>query len=99
MKHKREDITGEIGAQYSSDDYEYPMYSYSRPAYNFWNGFYNGLRKRGLTKEQAISEMQSKGVRWMLDSDDSSLEKLGEKMAKTYQYYCDHASTAVKARD
>lgn len=59
------------------------MYSYSRPAYLFWNAFLNGLIQRGLTEKQAIEEVQSKGVRWMLDNDDK-IEALGLEMAKAY---------------
>ena len=81
------DITGQIGDLYPLLSPEVPMYSFSRPAYIFWQGFYDGLIKRGFTHEIAIREMQSKGVRWMLDSEDNKLKELGAKMAESYSIY------------
>jgi hypothetical protein len=87
MKH--DDITGKIGSLFpDASDPEIPMYSYSRPAYLFWQGFYEGLRERGMTDEQAFEEMQSKGVRWMLDLSGEMLGDLGRSMAQIYQPYC-----------
>ena len=83
------DITGDIGQMVAGpDECKYPMYSYSRIASHFWQGFYEGLRERKFTHEQAINEMQSKGVRWMLDGDADKLSKLGAEMAKTYEKFC-----------
>ncbi len=39
-----------------------PMYSYNQPANDFWQGFYAGLREKGLSHEEAIAELQSKGT-------------------------------------
>jgi hypothetical protein len=85
---KINDITGKIGDLYPArEEAEVPMYSYSRPAYLFWQGFYEALRKRGLTDDQALTEMQSKGARWLLDSDGEEIIKLGRSLGKTYQLY------------
>lgn len=79
-----QDITGMIGDLYPKENPEYAMYSYSRPAYLFWQGFYEGLLARGFTHKKAIEEMQSKGPRWMFDGDSESVKQLGFKMAKNY---------------
>lgn len=79
------DITCDIGPIFpSSEKPAQPMYSYDRPAYNFWQGFAEGLAKRGLTEEQIFNEMRSKGTRWMLDEHDNKLKSLGRRMAKDY---------------
>ena len=82
-KYEHTDITGEIGELFpSSDKPKYTMYSYSRPAYNFWQGFYDGLRKKGMTHEDAIAVLQSKAARHMLDGHADEVRTLGEKLAK-----------------
>jgi hypothetical protein len=63
------DYTGLIGDLHQDrEPPEWPMYSYSRPAYLFWNGFANALRERGLSDAQIRVELQSKGTRWLLDA-------------------------------
>lgn len=80
------DITGDIGPLYQYPEKpKYRMNSFNRAAYIFWQGFYNGLRKKGLTHQQAIDEMQSKGTRWMLDAKDDQVQALGEQMAADYK--------------
>lgn len=77
-----EDITSSIGELFpSSEPVKYTMYSYSRPAYLFWQGFYAGLRKNGATHKQAIAVLQSKAARHMLDGEGDTLSELGEPMA------------------
>ena len=80
------DITGEVGPLFGPVNQEpsIPMYSYERPAYNFWQGFYAGLIKRGLTHEQAAEELRSKGPRWLFDMRGDEVQALGEAMAATY---------------
>ena len=78
------DITGKIGPLAPSNS-EWPMYSFSQPAYMFWNGFAKELAERGLSQEQIKVELQSKGVRWMLDEDGQMLETLGRTMAGHYK--------------
>jgi hypothetical protein len=86
---KFQDISGDIGDRVYNSDCSNPMYSFSRPAYILWQGFYDGLRQRGLSHEQAMDEMQSKGTRWMLDGEASKkIERLGQKMAANYTLVC-----------
>ena len=79
------DYTGRLCDRFPNahDGNEWPMYSFDRPAFMFWNGFANGLKRLGLTDEQIKDELQSKGPRWMLDNCDE-IEKLGLKMAAKY---------------
>ena len=60
------------------------MYSYSRPAYLFWQGVYDYLISQGLTHEKAIDVLQHKDTRWMLDHHGDEVKELGRKMAKKY---------------
>jgi hypothetical protein len=77
-KQHDEDFTGKLGPLYRSEEVpEWPMYSFSRVAYEFWNGFANGLLDRGLTEDEVKDELQSKGVRWLLDQHGDNLESLG----------------------
>lgn len=81
-RYEQTDITSDIGPLYpSSDSPKNPMYSYSRPAYTFWQGFYDGLRKKGMTHEKAMEVLQSKAARHMLDGHDDEIKTLGEKLA------------------
>ena len=81
------DITGKIGPLYpqKGQDIEWPMYSFDRAAYLFWNGFAKGLAERGLSQNQIKNELQSKGVRWLMDQQEGRLEELGRLMAKDYE--------------
>lgn len=80
---KYPDITVDIGDLYlSKERAKHPMYSYSRPAYNFWQGAYEGMRKAGKTHDEAMKILQSKAARWMLDKEDNKLRNLGRRMAK-----------------
>lgn len=82
---KFQDITGRVGPLFPAKKPEIPMHSFERAAYLFWQGFYQGLMRRGLTHEQAVAELQSKGTRWMFDGNGDALVKFGEKFAKDYQ--------------
>ena len=70
------DITGDIGSLHS--DAKCTMYSYERPAYNFWNGVAKGMLKNGATKEEVYWWLSSKNARWLLDAMDGDLQKMGE---------------------
>lgn len=88
MKTKTQprDITSAIGPCFGiTESAEITMYSYARPAYNFWQGFYEGLIERGLTHEEAAGELSSKGTRWLMDHHEDELQALGKAMAKTYE--------------
>jgi len=81
-KYTHQDITADIGELYASGQpVKHTMYSYSRPAYTFWQGFYDGLRKKGMNHDDAIRVLQSKAARHMLDGHSDELTKLGEKLA------------------
>ena len=80
------DITGNIGELFhSKEEAEWPMYSYSRPAYMLWNAIANGLHAKGW-KEREIKEwLQSKNTRWALDGDlGDKLMILGLEYAKSF---------------
>lgn len=84
MKQPR-DITGDIGPLFPlPGETKYPMYSFRRPAFDFWQGFYEGLIANGFTHEQALTEMQSSNVRHWLDSEEDKIVSLGRKMAEGY---------------
>ena len=62
------------------------MFQYSRVASIFWNAFANTLRARGLSEQEVFDQMQSKGVRYMLDGDLSDkLERAAVEMANEYK--------------
>lgn len=46
---------------------EFPMFSYERAAYTFWQGVFNGLLENGLSEAQAFEWLQSKDARYLLD--------------------------------
>lgn len=87
MKTAAIDITGKIGNLFHSHETppEWPMYSYSRPAYMLWNAIANGLIAKGWTEEQIKEWMQSKETRWALDGKlGDKILKLGEEYAATF---------------
>lgn len=85
---RTEYVAGDIGDLYpTSKTPVKPMYSFSRPAYSFWQGFYDALRSRGLTQDEAFEEMQSKGVRWLLDSHGTELRNLGVELGLKYELF------------
>lgn len=61
---------------------EVPMYSFSRVSSIFWSAFLNELIASGMSEKKAKEEIQSKGVRWMLDSEGEMVEDLAKEMAK-----------------
>lgn len=79
------DITGKIGPLNNTFiNPEWPMYSYERPAYIFWNAIANGLHKAGWTEEQIREWLQSKGPRHALDfALEEKLIQLGQEYAQT----------------
>ena len=65
-------------------DYQTPMYSFDRPAYNFWNGVANGLQERGWTVPEIKVYLQSKYPRKEFDAIwDSKLEDVGKLYARS----------------
>lgn len=62
------DITGDIGNLYApSTGCVVPMYSFERPAFQFWQGVFDGLIDKGLSEAEAFEWLQSKDARHMLD--------------------------------
>ncbi len=86
---ERRDITTEIGPKWgpvSGPNPKYPMYSYERPAWIFWQGFYNGLIDCGFSHQTSIEIMQSRDVRHMLDGDGDEIKDMGYQWAtRTYK--------------
>ena len=77
------DITDKIGdLNPTTETPEWPMYSYSRPAYIFWNGVAKGLMEAGLNQEEIQRWLQSKLARWELDGMGHLLENFGRSMTK-----------------
>ena len=81
MKNTDTDYTGRVGPLDPLHGVDWPMYSFDRPAFCFWNGFANGLRRDGWTEDQIKNTLQSKDVRWMLDGYDQEIDDFGEKFA------------------
>lgn len=79
---KYKDISADIGDLFPNETIKVTMYSYSRPAWVFWQGYYNGLIDNGLTHEQAIAVLQSRDVRWMLDDKSDQIKELGYNLAR-----------------
>ena len=68
-------------------DNDMPMYSFERPAHNYWNGVCNYLRDKGCNDEQIAETLAHKHMRWMLDHgpfDDAAIAKLGYESAQAY---------------
>lgn len=76
------DITGLIGPLTSKE--ENPMYSFERPALNFWQGVYIGLIEDGFTHEQSMELLQSKHMRLMIDGDSGLIQILGKTMIRNF---------------
>jgi len=74
------DITGDIGSLHS--DAKCTMYSFERPAYNFWNGIAEGMIANGATYEEVYWWLSSKNARWLLDNMDQEIQKMGKKYGK-----------------
>ena len=69
------------------DEESWPMYSFKRVAFIFWNAFANALKDRGLSDKEIKDQLQSKGMRWMLDDGPAmqGLEILGYELGQTYK--------------
>ena len=82
------DITGKIGELFpSASPAEWPMYSYSRPAYILWNAIANALHKKGWSEQEIKDWLQSKETRWALDGElGEQLTKLGQEYAKNHVF-------------
>ena len=64
-------------------------FSFNRPAYILGQALMEGMIKAGLTEEQALSLIYSKGYRWQLDGAlGQALELIGyhhgQQMARIY---------------
>lgn len=57
-------------------------YSFKTPAWEFWEGFAQGLIQRGLSDEAINEVISSKLTRWMFDSKAEKVRALGKRMAK-----------------
>lgn len=68
------------------DDKNWPMYSFDRVASIFWNAFANALRDRGLSETEIKDQLQSKGMRWMLDGlARERIKMLGYQLGQDYK--------------
>jgi hypothetical protein len=77
MNYEHKDYSAKIEAA--------DMYSYSRPAWIFWNAAMNTLiQKHGMTETQAIEWLRSKHARWMLDRSEEQIENAAELMINEY---------------
>ncbi len=77
------DYTGKVGALHHIEN-EWPMYSFTAPAYNFWNGVANELERRGMSQKAIKEFLQSKDTRWMMDHYGERLEQLGAELVNKY---------------
>jgi len=66
------------------------LFSFTRAADLFWQGFYCALRERGLTDVEAKAQMQSEGPRCMFDKQDQAGKVLdiGHAMGSCYPLMC-----------
>jgi len=72
---------GTIGGKYPANDM--PMYSFSRAAYEFWNGFANALEQSGMDESEIRETLASRDIRHFLDSQDG-IENLGYELGKKF---------------
>lgn len=77
------DITGEV-CGFHPPSGTVPMYSFDRPAYNFWQGAFCALIEFGMSEKQAFDWLQSKSPRWMLDNHADEVQALGHDMVAAY---------------
>lgn len=87
MIETQNDIGCDIGPLFGlvcGDKPKYPMYSYERPTWLFWQGFYNKLLASGYTHVSAIELMQNSSVRHGLDQFEDEIKEIGEKFAKGF---------------
>ncbi len=76
------DYTGKIGPLLSFTGSDWPMYSFSTPAFAFWNGIANGLKAEGYKNKQIKEWLQSKSAKWFMDVHEGKIEELGFSLAK-----------------
>ena len=92
MKASDEDYTGRLcqlgtpadtSGKYPVNDM--PMYSFSGVAFDFWNGFANALRKRGLSDKEIAKTLASRDIRHFLDGiGEEQIENLGHKLGNKF---------------
>ncbi len=70
-----------------NSDTAWPMYSFERPAYAFWNGLATALHQRGWSDEEIREWLQSKEPRYLLNEGTvpEALEAMGALMALSAQ--------------
>ena len=92
MDKRFKDYTGQPGQLQSLakslSKPKWPMYSFDRPSYNFWNGAANYLRDSGMSDDEIGEVLMSKDARWMLDNgpiNDSDIEQLGYNAMQQYK--------------
>jgi hypothetical protein len=83
MNATETDYTGKMGPLSSGK--EWPMYSFERPAYLFWNAFANQLAREGFSERQIQTALQGRDVRHMLDTDQDAIEEVGRTLASFYK--------------
>jgi hypothetical protein len=77
------DCTGHIGQLFKSDC-EWPMYSFDRPSYIFWNAVAKTFHGAGWSDDQIREWLQSKDPRYALDGSlHEAIEAVAEDFAKT----------------
>lgn len=77
------DITGKIGNMFQGEQPEWPMYSFNRPAYAFWQGVATELQEQGYSQQHIQGVLQSKHMRWLFDGGTSEeIEAVGRAVTK-----------------
>ena len=76
-------ITDKIGNMFQGESPEWPMYSFNRPAYAFWQGIANELQDMGYSQKDIKGILQSKHMRWLFDGDGhDQVTELGRMIAR-----------------
>lgn len=77
------DLTGHIGPMFPeiTQNAEWPMYSFDRPAMLLWQAIGKKLAEGGFRNDEIKAWLQSKGPRYALDGC------LGENIARLGEHY------------
>jgi len=90
QRFEPQDFTDRLGQL--GTDCEWPMYSFERISHMFWNGFANAIGAEGYNLDQIKDILQSKMMRWLLDSEDGKVEAFGKSMG---QEFCRHGREGI----
>ena len=84
----RRDIAYQVGDLYPElAEPGVPMFSFSRPSRILWQAVYDGLIARGWSDADAITWLQSRGPRHLLDGRAAGwLKDAGSKIAEAADY-------------